>query len=45
MIEPAVWLASEFSDSVTGGRFIAKLWNSADPTAARSDTEVEPNIM
>ena len=45
MIEPAVWLASEFSDSITGGRFIAKLWNAADPTAARSDTEVAPNIM
>ena len=45
MIEPAVWLASEFSDSITGGRFIAKLWNAADPTAARSDTKVAPNIM
>ena len=45
MIEPAIWLASEFSDGVTGGRFIAKLWNSANPTLARSDTKLVPNIM
>ena len=45
MIQPAVWLASELSDGVTGGRFIAKLWNSEDPDLARSDTKLVPSIM
>ena len=45
MIEPAVWLVSKFSDGVTGGRFIARFWDEEDPTKARSDTQIDPNIM
>jgi len=45
MIEPAVWLVSKFSDGVTGGRFIARFWDEEDLTKARSDTQIDPNIM
>jgi NAD(P)-dependent dehydrogenase (short-subunit alcohol dehydrogenase family) len=39
MDQPAVWLASNLSDGVTGGRFVGKLWDASLPyheAAARS---------
>jgi 3-oxoacyl-[acyl-carrier protein] reductase len=33
MVAPIIWLASELSDGVTGGRFIGKDWDTDLPTA------------
>ncbi|MAW27159.1 MAG: short-chain dehydrogenase [Actinobacteria bacterium] len=45
MIEPALWLASNYSDGITGARFIARFWDRLDPNKARTETKAEPNIM
>jgi 3-oxoacyl-[acyl-carrier protein] reductase len=33
MVAPLLWLASSLSDGVTGGRFVAKLWDETMPVA------------
>lgn len=45
MRAPAVWLASDASNGVTGARYIARLWQDTDPEAARSDMTKGPQIM
>ena len=45
MCAPALWLCSEASDGITGARYIARLWDDADPTAARDDRGEKPLIM
>lgn len=45
MRAPAVWLASAASDGITGARYIARLWDDADPDAARDDHGAPPRIM
>jgi 3-oxoacyl-[acyl-carrier protein] reductase len=42
MVLPLLWLASSLSDGVTGGRFVAKLWDETLPVteAARRAREV-----
>lgn len=45
MRAPILWLASDASNGVTGGRYIARLWREGDPQAARTDTGHKPQIM
>lgn len=45
MRAPAVWLASDAANGITGARFIARLWNDADPGAARVERGEQPRIM
>ncbi|MDJ0629724.1 MAG: SDR family oxidoreductase [Rhodobacter sp.] len=47
MRAPICWLASDASNGVTGGRFIARLWPDDHdvPGAARVDTGETPSIM
>ena len=47
MRAPIRWLASNASNGVTGGRFIARLWptTGALPGAARVDIGAKPSIM
>lgn len=45
MRAPALWLASDASNGITGARYIARLWDDADPAAARSDQGDKPRIM
>jgi NAD(P)-dependent dehydrogenase (short-subunit alcohol dehydrogenase family) len=45
MINPALWLASDGSDGITGGRFIARHWDDSDPLKARDDAIQQPKIM
>jgi NAD(P)-dependent dehydrogenase (short-subunit alcohol dehydrogenase family) len=45
MTPPAVWLASDLSNGFTGGRYVAKRWNTAlDPAQAARDA-AEPPIF
>ncbi|RVT84432.1 SDR family oxidoreductase [Rhodobacteraceae bacterium CCMM004] len=43
MQAPILWLASDASNGVTGGRFVARLWDG--PEAARDDTGAPPRLM
>ena len=45
MIKPALWLASNSSDGITGARFIARHWDDSDPLKARDDAIQQPKIM
>jgi 3-oxoacyl-[acyl-carrier protein] reductase len=45
MINPALWLASDGSDGITGARFIARHWDDSDPLQARDDAIQQPKIM
>lgn len=47
MRAPILWLASDASNGVTGGRFIARLWPETGPVPgpARDDTGAPPRIM
>lgn len=45
MCAPALWLASDASNGITGARYIARLWQDANPNAARDDTSDKPRIM
>ncbi|KIN64092.1 Short-chain dehydrogenase/reductase SDR [Sulfitobacter noctilucicola] len=45
MCAPALWLVSDAADGITGARFIARLWNTDDPGAARDDKGGKPQIM
>lgn len=45
MINPALWLASDGSDGITGARFIARHWDDSDPLKARDDAIKQPKIM
>lgn len=45
MRKPILWLASDLSNGVTGGRFIARLWGDDGPGAARCDPVERPAIM
>jgi NAD(P)-dependent dehydrogenase (short-subunit alcohol dehydrogenase family) len=40
-----LWLCSEAAAQVTAARFIGKLWDPADPGAAREDTGAPPMIL
>ncbi|MCC1495031.1 SDR family NAD(P)-dependent oxidoreductase [Cognatishimia sp. F0-27] len=40
-----LWLLSDAADAVTAGRFIGKLWDPANPAAAREDTGEAPRIL
>ncbi len=45
MRAPTLWLASDASNGITGARYIARLWQDADPNAARDDHSDPPRIM
>lgn len=45
MRAPALWLASDASNGITGARYIARLWQNEDPDAARDDRGEKPRIM
>ena len=45
MRAPALWLASDASNGITGARYIARLWEDANPDAARDDGSEKPRIM
>lgn len=45
MRHPALWLASDASNGITGARYIARLWQDANPDAARDDGGEKPRIM
>ena len=45
MIKPAIWLASDSSDGITGSRFIARHWDEKNPLKAKCDASQEPSIM
>lgn len=45
MRAPAVWLASDAANGITGARFIARLWDDANPMAARVESSEQPRIM
>lgn len=45
MRAPAVWLASDVANGITGARFVARLWDDANPMAARTETGKAPQIM
>ncbi len=45
MRRPILWLASDASNGLTGGRYIARLWNEESPETARDDTGEKPRIM
>jgi 3-oxoacyl-[acyl-carrier protein] reductase len=45
MNEAAVWLASAQSDGISGGRYIARLWQAGRPDAARDDAGGKPRLM
>ncbi len=45
MNDALLWLTSKAADDVTAARFIGKLWDNDDPTAAREDTGEAPRIL
>ena len=45
MRRPTLWLCSDASNGITGGRYIARLWDDEDPDAARDDCDEKPRIM
>ena len=45
MRAPTLWLASDASNGITGARYIARLWQEANPDAARDDHSDPPRIM
>jgi 3-oxoacyl-[acyl-carrier protein] reductase len=45
MNEALLWLVSDAADGVTGARFVGKLWDPANPDAAREDTGAPPLIL
>lgn len=45
MRAPICWLASDAANGITGARYIARLWEDADPDSARDDTGEKPRIM
>ena len=45
MRAPALWLASDASNGITGARYIARLWKDENPDAARDDGGEKPRIM
>ncbi|MEH6646390.1 SDR family NAD(P)-dependent oxidoreductase [Sulfitobacter sp.] len=45
MRAPALWLASDASNGITGARYIARLWQDTNPDAARDDGGEKPRIM
>ncbi|WP_050931850.1 SDR family NAD(P)-dependent oxidoreductase [Aestuariivita boseongensis] len=45
MRAPTLWLCSDASNGITGARYIARLWDDANPDAVRSDTREKPRIM
>lgn len=45
MRAPTLWLASDASNGITGARYIARLWQDANPNAARDDSAEKPRIM
>ncbi|MEO0999939.1 MAG: SDR family oxidoreductase [Pseudomonadota bacterium] len=45
MRDPILWLASDASNGVTGARIIARLWDPADPAAARDEAGAPPRIL
>ena len=45
MINPALWLASNGSDGVTGARFIARHWDDGAPLKAQDGAIKQPKIM
>ena len=45
MINPALWLASDDSNGITGARFIARHWDDGDPLKAQDGAIKQPKIM
>jgi len=45
MRAPALWLASDASNGITGARYIARLWKDENPDSARDDGGEKPRIM
>lgn len=45
MRAPVRWLASDAANGITGARYIARLWDKANPDAARDDSGEKPQIM
>jgi len=46
IMNPAVvWLASQFSDGCTGGRYVGKLWDAKRPAAEAARGALEPPVL
>lgn len=45
MRAPTLWLTSDASNGITGARYIARLWQDANPDAARDDNAGKPQLM
>ena len=45
MINPALWLASDDSNGITGARFIARHWDDGAPLKAQDGAIKQPKIM
>ena len=45
MINPALWLASDGSNGITGARFIARHWDDSAPLKAQDGAFKQPKIM
>lgn len=45
MDDALVWLCSEAADTVSGARIIGKMWDPANPQAAREDTGAAPRTL
>jgi len=45
MVAPIIWLASELSDGVTGGRFVGKLWDTRLPPAEAAAKAREASVL
>ena len=45
MDEAALWLASDLSTGANGARIIGRLWDPADPSAARDDGGAPPRLL
>src|SRR5262245_18010692 len=45
MVPPILWLASRMSDSVTGARFVGKLWDETLPPSDAAMKAREPSVL
>ena len=45
MVPPILWLASTLSDSVTGARFVGRLWDASLPPDAAAKQAREPPVL
>jgi 3-oxoacyl-[acyl-carrier protein] reductase len=45
MVPPVIWLASKMSDSITGARFVGKLWDDTLSPADAAAKAREPSVL